>query len=430
MPLGIRVVDRIIDQGDYEALATLAAGDVLRYSGTKWRNFAGTGATLPTAAVVGQLFLHTPTGRRNLMFYDGTAWIPVLSLGTWTVYVDPVNGTDNENLGYGTGANAFRTIQYAVNQIADKYAENITILPAAGTYNETVVVRGKQPTRNYTITIRGELSVVSSITATGGVQGSGATFGSVEFGSWGAWENRWLQGKSGSNNNVYRLIDSISGTTATVVGYWSAAPVSGDSFDVVEPGTTVNQINVLDGQLSVVIENIAFNYTDGTSSFPTIAGINAAVTWRRCRQSFATGSNVQTGVNAALTLEESYFERCRFFVANDATLTARGCKFHRPHTTGSGGRLLHVFLGSKCVLVTRPSVIDGASNGCTGLLAASGANCEVNSLYCRVRSCAGGGTGRGLRAESTGTITGTTNIQYSGNDTNTSVDAATYGVVA
>jgi hypothetical protein len=214
-----------------------------------------------------------------------------------------------------------------------------------------------------------------------------------------------------------------------VVGYWAATPTSGDSFDVVEPATIVNQINCSDGQTGVNIENIQFNYNDSGSFSNVPSGVNANVSWFRCRQSFSSGSNISFQPNSGMTVEECFFERCRMFVGNDATLTFRGCKFLRPHQTGTGGRILHVFLGSKAVSVSRPSVIDGASNSCTAWLAASGANCEGNSLYTVVRGCSLTG-GRGLRAETTGTFTGTTNFQYSSNDTNTSADGATFGVIA
>lgn len=429
MPGAVRVVDRIIDQADFDLLGSLSVGDVIRYSGSKWRNFAGYGAALPTSPVIGQVFVHTPTGRANLVVYDGSAWYPILSIGTWTVYVDTTNGTDNQNLGFGTGTDAFKTIGFAAQQIS-RYTGNITINVASGTYAETVNIRGKIAINAATITIRGEMSVVASITATGGVQGSTSTFGSVEYGSWGSWENKWLQGKSGSNNNVYRIIDSISGTTATVVGYWAATPTSGDSFDVVEPATIVNQINCSDGQMGVNIENIQFNYNDSGSFSNVPSGVNANVSWFRCRQSFSSGSNISFQLNSGWTVEECFFERCRMFIGNDATLTIRGCKFFRPHTTGSGGRILHVFLGSKAVMVSRPSVLDGASNGCTAWLVASGGRGELNSLYSRIRNCTGGGTGRGIRAETTSSVTGSANVVFASNDTNTSADASTYGVIA
>ena len=427
MPGAVRVVDRIIDQADFDLLGSLAVGDVIRYSGAKWRNFAGAGATLPTTPVIGQVFVHTPTGRSNLMVYDGSVWRPIFSIGAWTLFVDTTNGTDNQNLGWGTGANAFKTVQFAADQIAGQYSGNILANVAAGTYAETVNVRGKFPTGAFTITIRGALSVVESVTATGGTIGSGASHGTVtKSTNWGAYTNLWLQGKSGSNNNVYRIIDGVSGTTATIVGYWSAAPASGDPFDVVEPGTTVNQINVGDQQQNVVIENVAFNYPNG--AFTNIVGALGSVLWRRCRMvlSGTDGTNLQTGGLSVVTLEEVHSNRVRWFIMNQSAITIRACRFVR--SQASTGRTLQIGVGATANLVTRPSVLDGDGAGGFGITALSGGNVSCNSLFCIIKNYSSSGTG--ARAESTGTITEAANVQYSGNTTNTSADSATYGVIS
>src|SRR3990172_7738774 len=60
------------------------------------------GATLPSPALEG-FFRHTPIGRDILMFYNGSSWIPIISLGAMTIYVDGTNGTDSQNKGFGTG---------------------------------------------------------------------------------------------------------------------------------------------------------------------------------------------------------------------------------------------------------------------------------------------------------------------------------------
>src|SRR3990172_4336 len=98
------------------------------------------GATLPTSPVTGQWFLHTPTGRKILMMYDGSAWQPVWNMGSATMYVNGTSGTDSQDKGFGTGTDAFNTIQFAVNQIAGLVGGNILIYISGGTYAENVIV--------------------------------------------------------------------------------------------------------------------------------------------------------------------------------------------------------------------------------------------------------------------------------------------------
>lgn len=112
------------------------------------------GATLPSAPVTGQWFYHTPTGRGILLFYNGTYWKPFRMMVATTMYVDVTNGTDAQDKGYGTGANAFKTLAYAISQLPGIIDENVTINLAVGTYTDVnTVLREKAFTGNYTLTI-------------------------------------------------------------------------------------------------------------------------------------------------------------------------------------------------------------------------------------------------------------------------------------
>lgn len=85
------------------------------------------GATLPSTPTAGQWYLHTPTGRTVLMQYNGTSWSPIFGMGTSTMYVDGLNGTNSGDNGFGTTTDAFATIQYALNQCPLLAENNITI---------------------------------------------------------------------------------------------------------------------------------------------------------------------------------------------------------------------------------------------------------------------------------------------------------------
>jgi hypothetical protein len=137
------------------------------------------GATTPSTPVAGQWFLHTPTGRNVLMMYSGTAWIPITSIGTMTMYVDGASGSNAIDKGGATGADAFATIQYAINTIPGQYTGSVTINVTAGTYAEDLVVRGKYPTGSYSITINGTLTAYETITSCTPVAGTAGQRGTI-----------------------------------------------------------------------------------------------------------------------------------------------------------------------------------------------------------------------------------------------------------
>jgi hypothetical protein len=202
------------------------------------------GATLPSAPATGQWFLHTPTGRKTLMQYTGTAWQPIITIGTTTMYVDGTNGTDSQDKGYGTGTNAFKTVQFAVDQIAGLYSGNITIYIAAGTYKETVTISGKAATGNYSITLDGEMtSVLGSTTVSSYVASNGATQASVTVSgaSWtvNAYQNKMLRFTTGAQAGTSRVIDSNTADTITLVGSQTSS-VTGSNFVVEDWGTIID----------------------------------------------------------------------------------------------------------------------------------------------------------------------------------------------
>lgn len=199
--------------------------------------FVPFGSTLPTSPQVGSQFLHTPTGRSVLLTYVGGTWHPSVSYGSMTLYVDGASGTDSINKGFGTGADAYATIQYAIDAIPGSVGGNVGIQIAAGTYAENVVVLGKNFTGDYSITFTGARTTLDSLTASGGAQGANATQGDVV--SPGAWttnqrENKLVRVTSGSNSGVTRLIDSNTTTTALIVEVWPNGSVAGGSTFVVE----------------------------------------------------------------------------------------------------------------------------------------------------------------------------------------------------
>jgi hypothetical protein len=199
------------------------------------------GSTLPTSPVIGQWFLHTPTGRKVLMMYDGSSWIPIISLGSMTLYVDGTNGTDSQNNGYGTGANAFRTIQYAINQIPGQYSGDVTINIASGTYGG-FTLQGKYPTGNYYIYINGTLQTDYTGTITSGTTGSAENYCTITVSGAGWTPNQWV-GYIAEWNNQYSVIMSNTSNTLTVVGNSTVTP-SG-TLNIKSQGVTLSSAAII-----------------------------------------------------------------------------------------------------------------------------------------------------------------------------------------
>jgi hypothetical protein len=133
------------------------------------------GSTLPAAPNDGQWFLHTPAGRSVLMQYVGGAWKALQGFGDVTVYVDGTLGTDAQDKGFGTGADAFLTPQYALDQ-CPKAVQNgdIIIYVAAGTYDVSTL--GLSIT-DFLVPVYfyGEYATLDSGTITSSTAGSRAT---------------------------------------------------------------------------------------------------------------------------------------------------------------------------------------------------------------------------------------------------------------
>ena len=122
------------------------------------------GSTLPTTPVEGQIFLHTPTGRKHKMLYMDGAWVPEQSYGASTLYVNGASGADTPDKGTGTGSAAFASVAYAVSRIPRILGGNVTINIASGTYREQVTINGKFYSGDYEINLIGATS--DSVAAT------------------------------------------------------------------------------------------------------------------------------------------------------------------------------------------------------------------------------------------------------------------------
>ena len=137
------------------------------------------GATAPASPVKGQWFLHTPTGRNILLQHDGSNWIPIISLGTMTMYVDTA-GTDDIDNGGASGASAFLTVQYAGDVIPGLVGGDVVTYIGVGTFADTITIQGKSFTGDYTISFYGAAFDDTALTIDSATRG---TANSVTYGT-------------------------------------------------------------------------------------------------------------------------------------------------------------------------------------------------------------------------------------------------------
>jgi len=177
------------------------------------------GATAPAAPVIGQWFLHTPTGRSVLMQYSGTAWVPIISLGTMTMYVDKTDGTDAVDKGGAVDAGAFKTVQYAINAIPPLYSGNVLIIVNNEAYAENLVFQGKCAAGNFYIELRGTMS--TSVADTAATAGSATTITCAGGLGVNGYQYQRIRITSGTGVNQWAIIKSHTDTIVTIVGEWA-----------------------------------------------------------------------------------------------------------------------------------------------------------------------------------------------------------------
>ena len=361
------------------------------------------GATVPASPRTGEMFLHTPTGRDVLIMYDGSNWIPIISLGTMTMYVDKTDGSDSIDKGTGVDSDAFATVQYAVDQIPGLVDGNVAIYITAEDYGESVTIRGKKYTGDYTITLQGVLSSQETATADSMVQGTGATQGSLT-------DTGAFTGNSYANMllhvatlDEYRLIDSHTNDVLTIVGAFSGSGAY--VWTVYDWGTTLYKITVAEAQIGVRVNDIRC-----TNYYGFWVRENSEAIFTRCKaddsfyctrgvgelnECYGTNTSTHRAVQSARMGEVTVY-RSKFYQASANANCAR-CN------------------DSGILSLAKGTILECASaTGTNGLYAYTGAIVFMYSAasdgYCRVRGCA-----IGVKARTGAQVGNTTNVQYSGN---------------
>ncbi len=393
------------------------------------------GSTIPTSPRTGDWFLHTPTGRSVLLLYVGGAWRSVESFGTMTIYIDGASGTDGTNQGFGTGADAYATMQYAIDSIPGTVGGNVAINGAAGTYAEDVVINGKNYTGNYTITITGVMTVLDTLTSSASTQGSGSTQGTVVRSS-GTWTSNQRQRKfirftSGANSGIVRLIDSNTTTTLTIADVWPGGAPGTDTFVVEEWATIIRSINVGTNQIGIVIEKIGTSAPAGSPGFQAQFGSSGT-----CRQFGATAAaGSPTYGNAANYGGKWIFDTCFLTNAADGeriligdggvTIVWRSIILPAGGSTNYGVLLEHAGVmqfANGCILDANGAAFAALVSTGMFTFASSG---SLN----RVRNASSAGIGAINGGHITHSQSGV-HIVYSGNTADTYADAGSYSSIS
>ena len=381
------------------------------------------GATMPASPTAGDLFLHTPTGRKILYEYTGTAWAPIKLLSAATFYVS-TTGTDNINYGWGTGADALASVDYVASLVPMWLDFDVTIILTAGTYD--LATGGMTAFNGFSgafITLQGEMSATLSDAATGGTQGSGATWGTVVKAAAGwvanAYQDLLVMMTSGVNTGEIKVILSNDATTLNIVGTWTGgAPAAGDTFDILDWATILNgsastssPIDVNDGSL-VELYYLKFEDWNPTGSVIRLAN-RVRYNIYYCRVEPNSGNRYAIQANTSCS---GLIQGCVLLGAAAgnggvnvqvfSTMNIVNCQIK--NTAGSGTRY-----GIQCTTNSYSSVAGGASNiegYITGVLV-SGAllshNVGAGPGYSTIRNCT-----NGVSVEYNGYLDTVNNLQF------------------
>ena len=394
-----------------------------------------TGSTVPATGTAGDLFLHTPTGRKILLIFDGVNWVPLASVGTITMYVDNTDGTDAIDKGGAVDSGAFKTVQYAVNQCPPVLTGSVTINLNAETFAEDVRLEGKTflgSAAGMFFDIVGTLTLTQGgNTATGGAAGAGATLPNVTDAGLtaNAWNNQLLKFTNGANDGIYRVIDNNTIGQINLVGdVLPAAPINLDTYEIYDWGTTLRSLAAVNFTPQLRLYNINFNATTGESTVGickcTLYGTRLKITSGATSPSFGYMSTSSGYIEliTSLFLQSSnpYMHPVRALYAGEMVLvnTKIVSSSTGPGITGDNNSFVIVYA---CVIAggATPSGGNGinAIGACDVPIGASTVDTIIRDFTA------------GIYAANHGCVTGTANVTYSGNTADEVPTAASYGYI-
>ena len=196
--------------------------------------------------------------------------VPAWAQTTW--YVDGALGTDDGTHGTGPGANAFKTIQYAIDDA--RVVNGDTINVAAGTYTENLVITDKSlilqgENKNTTIIDRSGSGYIITITANtvGNITISGFT---IQNGTRGI-SAQLKQASAATLNISNNIIHNIIGSDARGINIFSDAP--GDAVNAIVNSNEIYDVSRRGISLAyipaTITDNNIHDITAGAANFIT-----------------------------------------------------------------------------------------------------------------------------------------------------------------
>lgn len=396
------------------------------------------GTSFPSTPSTGQWFYRTDL--YTLFFYE-SSWKPIISFGAFSLYVDPTDGEDSSGYGYAP-LTAAQTLQYAWSLVPPLFGGDITIVIAADTVDEDVVLQGKNATGDYTITIQGTMTEDLDTTATGGTQGTttGGTRGTVVKSSAGwtvnAYQNLVLRFKDDTTTTALQgreyIIESNTSDTIIIFGAFQGTPANGDTFEVLDWGTTVDESSGFSIDVKAVQKGVILKYLKFTGEIKIEGG--STVVLDTCNHSeriwvdqatiFMNScySSVDSSYNLQLTsLSWAELAYCYFYKAAAATSTKL--------IWLTGQSIIYIGHGTTINCVDKPANGWGVKveRNCMGTTVAG-------RLYTPYVGEAGGypyviNCDKGIIVDYLSVYLTGSRVQYSNNNTNESATAANFSLI-
>jgi len=256
-------LNKLVDSTQTDFSTTVSVGNVAHNTTDDTYGFVTDVESNTSLLLDGDVF---PDGDETYEILVG--WVPIISYGTMTVFVDNSAGEDSPNNGLAFGATAFRTTQFAIDCIPGLVGGNVFLNIDEDTYVEDLVLRGKQVTGNFTITLQGtQTEELSETTATGGSEGGVTTQATIITAAAtftpNAHDLQWVKFEDDTTTaalqGLVRVIKSNDATTLTLIDRLPANPVNGDTFTIITPGTIFRSDSAPENVLEIFASNITFN---------------------------------------------------------------------------------------------------------------------------------------------------------------------------
>lgn len=327
-----------------------------------------------------------------------------------------VNSTAGQTINVATAAEL--TTALAALAAAPSLLGNVIIELAAGTYTGNFTIPALL-FNGFTLELKGTYSTtLAETTATGGTAGaySSAQPTVVKTGAgWtvNAYKNKIIKFTSGTNNGLFRLIDTNTADTLTLCGeILPAAPINNDTFIIYDWNTFMGASSVYASTANSVkgLKYTAIKFNG--ASLGNSANVDSVTTFYECAVSDTNSCYQGLYIFYHCLLLPSLSQRIDHRVS---TTSYFGCKWDLQGTCNIGALLRIGY-----TIIRAMSVVDGNNiAGSSGIQIDNAGHCQFHNGYIYIRNCAIGVN----VLNGSGAMNLIANASFSGNTTNYSADA-------